>query len=313
MVYNLLQRAKTYTNPSLKVAYCDFWGGLDLSTLRIHQVLVNYFKVTIDHQCPDLVIYSCFGNSHKKYDMHKVVKIFLTYENIKPNFNDANYAITFDRCDYNGKNLYAPLGLIRHEGNYISLSDKELLHRRFCSFIGQFSYQHKLNFINKLSQRYKKVDCPGRAGHNMDAPELLPASKDHAYRSKVSFLRKYKFSIAFENGSTDGYITEKVTNALEAGTIPIYFGSDGNLDPVVPDKRCLICVNDFDNLDQVIDRIIELDTNEKEYLKVCSYNPYKTENTLFLTEYDTLLVDFIKKIILENKIESAYAFTSGSH
>lgn len=83
----------------------------------------------------------------------------------------------------------------------------------------------------------------------MDAPELLPASKDHTYRSKVSFLRKYKFSIAFENGSTDGYITEKVTNALEAGTVPIYFGSDGNLDPVVPDKRCLICVNDFDNLD----------------------------------------------------------------
>ena len=41
---------------------------------------------------------------------------------------------------------------------------------------------------------------------------------------KLEFLRKHKFNIAFENSSYLGYLTEKITDAFVANTIPIYWG-----------------------------------------------------------------------------------------
>lgn len=38
-------------------------------------------------------------------------------------------------------------------------------------------------------------------------------------------MRRYKFTIAFENQSYPGYVTEKIADALMAGTVPIYWGA----------------------------------------------------------------------------------------
>jgi hypothetical protein len=44
------------------------------------------------------------------------------------------------------------------------------------------------------------------------------------WKAKVDFLRAYKFVIAFENSSSPGYNTEKLTDAIEADCVPIYWG-----------------------------------------------------------------------------------------
>src|SRR5262249_2370957 len=44
------------------------------------------------------------------------------------------------------------------------------------------------------------------------------------WNAKVAFLRNYKFVIAFENSSHPGYNTEKLTHAIEADCVPIYWG-----------------------------------------------------------------------------------------
>lgn len=41
----------------------------------------------------------------------------------------------------------------------------------------------------------------------------------------MSFLGRYKFMIAIENGVCEDYITEKFWRPLMLGVIPIYFGS----------------------------------------------------------------------------------------
>lgn len=44
-------------------------------------------------------------------------------------------------------------------------------------------------------------------------------------REFLSFVAKYKFTIAFENAICDDYITEKLWRPLIVGSVPIYYGS----------------------------------------------------------------------------------------
>lgn len=46
-------------------------------------------------------------------------------------------------------------------------------------------------------------------------------------------LRRYQFYLAFENTCEQGYVTEKVYNALDAGIVPVYLGAP-DLDIYVP-------------------------------------------------------------------------------
>lgn len=41
----------------------------------------------------------------------------------------------------------------------------------------------------------------------------------------ITFVAKYKFTIAIENAICDDYITEKLWRPLIAGSVPIYLGS----------------------------------------------------------------------------------------
>jgi hypothetical protein len=45
------------------------------------------------------------------------------------------------------------------------------------------------------------------------------------WHNKADALNDYMFSVVIENGSYDGYYTEKITDAFATGTIPIYHGS----------------------------------------------------------------------------------------
>lgn len=44
-------------------------------------------------------------------------------------------------------------------------------------------------------------------------------------REFLSFVAKYKFTIAFENAICNDYITEKLWRPLIVGSVPIYYGS----------------------------------------------------------------------------------------
>jgi hypothetical protein len=61
--------------------------------------------------------------------------------------------------------------------------------------------------------------------------------------SKSHILRQYLFYLAFENQCEADYITEKLWGALDAGTLPIYYG-DANIHAHVP-AHSIISVHDF--------------------------------------------------------------------
>jgi hypothetical protein len=64
--------------------------------------------------------------------------------------------------------------------------------------------------------------------------------------SKVDVLKNYKFYFAYENTrAIPGYVSEKIFDSFQAGTIPIYLGAP-NITKYVP-KNCFISREAFDN------------------------------------------------------------------
>jgi hypothetical protein len=67
---------------------------------------------------------------------------------------------------------------------------------------------------------------------------------DRGHVTKMRILSGYHFNLAFENSNEPDYVSEKVFDALVAGTLPVYLGAP-NVDEVLPGKKCVIKAADF--------------------------------------------------------------------
>ncbi|CAE8690951.1 unnamed protein product [Polarella glacialis] len=79
----------------------------------------------------------------------------------------------------------------------------------------------------KLLMEHIRVDSLSSCLHNADPPN--GSSLDN----KTAMARHYLFLLAFENENSEDYVTEKVWDALFAGTLPVYFGAS-NIDGFLP-------------------------------------------------------------------------------
>ena len=262
---------------TIKINFCDWWEGFDKKNNRIYNSLVKKYNIEIDDN-PEYLFYSVYGLEHLTYD--NCVKIFINGENLLPNFNECDYGEGPDYLDFGDR-------YFRHNNWFINTSiknrdsvDEKLLDRRFCNFIyansgcGEGSVLRQ-EFCQKL-MKYKHVDCPGKVLNNMSAEELEPRNGGNWWHSKLAFLKKYKFTIAFENCSFNGYTTEKLVHPLQSFSIPIYWGN-----PLVTkdfNPRAFINCNDYDNdFDAVIERVKELDNDPDKYLAMLRENPMQSD------------------------------------
>lgn len=273
-----MESEKGEMRPKVRMGFVDFWGGYKPFEHFIGKYLSEVYDIEIDNENPDFLFFSCFGLENLKYQ--NAVKIYYTGENVFPNFNLCDYSISFMRDSVGGRNLYYPSAL-RYEGEVdLPPVSKDLVNRRFCNFIYSqdnlgAGATYRRQFCKEL-MRYKAVDCPGKILHNMDAPELSVRYSSDWGASKILFLHKYKFTISFENTDTDGYMTEKLIHPLLAGSVPIYWGSEGNVEPFL--KDCMIYAYDYPNMESLIKRIREVDENDELYLTMCEANPLRSHS-----------------------------------
>ncbi|MBR9701506.1 hypothetical protein GOV13_01150 [Candidatus Pacearchaeota archaeon] len=205
------------------------------------------------------------------------IKIFYTSENVKPDMNKCDWAFSFcyDEEFKHPRHLRLPYYFyLGYSENLIkkNISMKKILREKtkFCNFI----YSNDLNSRNeffKILNKYKRVDSPGRCMNNM--PPIGDHKDSSESRSslnwpkeKIRFLKNYKFTIAFESFTSPGYTTEKLVQPMVVNSIPIYYGN-----PLVNrdfNKKSFLDLNDFKNTKELIERIIEIDGDEKEYAKI---------------------------------------------
>lgn len=253
----------------IKIKICGYdendvfsYGYFLIKTLKKH------YEVEISDD-PEYLFYNESTYEYLKYDC---IKIFYTGENIHPNFNFCDYAIAFDYMDFGDRYFRLPLYLVsifysKKEINMAGDTDftkpivftkNDLTEKReFCSFVysNYLADENRKSFFNKLSA-YKKVNSGGKYLNNV-AEKMT---------SKLEFEMKHKFSIAFENSSRSGYTTEKIVNSLAAQTIPIYFGNP-EIHKEFNEKRFINC-HRYNNFDEVVARIKEIDTNDDLYLSI---------------------------------------------
>ena len=284
----------------IRIAFVDFWDGFNPAHL-VKRLFSDDYEVIHDPKNPDLLIYSCFGENHLEYMGCK--SLFFCGENIVPDFNTCDYAISTVKVQYENRCLWIPCSYFSLESlNKVPIEiTPDLVSRRFCSFIYSQDKQGvgarlRKEFCQQLMQAYKRVDCPGKILNNMESSELTSrTSVEDWHSSKVKFLSNYKFNIAFENSQAPGYITEKLTDCYLANTVPIYWGSSGDVFPYPKDS--LICANDYSTIDDLIARVREVDENDELYLSILKANPFRGESHNSLLDYRVQLHRFVDTVV----------------
>lgn len=276
---------------TIKIYFTDFSQDFIIKDDYFYKTLSKKYKIILDKDNPDYLIYSCYGFDYLRYDC---IKIFYTAENIRPDFNLCDYAIGFDYLDFGDRYIRFPnYARYCNQFDYLirprTLTQSDLVKKTgFCNFIysNAFADPNRDQFFYLLT-KYKKIDSPGKHLNNMTFGAGDRDSADWR-TSKVSFQRNYKFSIAFENSYAPGYTTEKIMHAFIADTVPIYWGN-----PLISrefNPKAFINSHDFDRFEDVIKRIEELDNDDNKYLDMLNEHRFQ----------DNSIPDSLKSEILLN-------------
>ena len=118
------------------------------------------------------------------------------------------------------------------------------------------------DYIRAIDQLIGVVS-PGACYHNLDWPDCsgVPCTK-------VQVLSNYKIYLAFENGDSPGFITDKIYHAFEAGVLPVWMGTS-DIEYVVP-KHSYIDVAEYDSPEDLalyLRDVVENETLYNSYFK----------------------------------------------
>ena len=107
---------------TIKVKFIGFWDGFSDNDNFIYNILKKYYDVQLTDD-PDYLFYSAFLPQNFNFAEYDCVRIFYSGENVSPDFNYCDYAISFDNITYNDRYIRLPLFLI-----YDQLADAENKH-----------------------------------------------------------------------------------------------------------------------------------------------------------------------------------------
>ena len=251
------------------------------------QILSKKYDIVYSEK-PDFLLFSPFYNHEMKTHFfdYDCVRIFYTGENVRTDFNVADYGIDFDYMEFGDRHLHLPLFALGNIEQNRALNKRE----NFCAYIVTNGGERdnvllRELFFDKLS-KYKKVDSGGRHRNNIG----------HFVEDKHKWLQNYKFNLCFENSSYPGYLTEKLFDAYNAGCIPIYWGDTslrvgfadnaggGGFDisdnecidmrvPEIPlhlieykiNPKAFINAHNFPNLNALLEEVKRIDNDDKAY------------------------------------------------
>ena len=235
----------------LRIAFSDGLSAEKPFESRILRLLSHRIPaVTADFDEADLLVYSDFGRRHQGF---KGLKVYVTGENMVPDFAECDLAYApmalvgkprSIRLPYYAQVLPHLGSLVRAEGYDPSESATR---PRFCSFVASNPRGADRNRFFKMLHKRKPLVSAGRHFNTTGAP----------LADKLTFLRDFRFNLAFENSSSPGYVTEKLVEPLLMGVIPIYWGAEDVGDDFNP--ACMIDVRKFPCFEDAIDHILAVD------------------------------------------------------
>lgn len=199
---------------------------------------------------PQLEYFSVFGNRSKIKKSKADLKIFWTGEDVVNNYtsfkdqcvNDADLILGFTPPEKYGlsatdKFIRFPLWILYYFNPNDTKDDINIKVEKlntikfpkteFCSLVARHDAngirQEMINLLNTVD----KVKCAGKFNHNDDS------LKNIFNDNKVRYLQQFMFNLCPENTNIEGYVTEKLFQSFDSGSIPVYWGYSSNPEPDV--------------------------------------------------------------------------------
>ncbi|KAL2456808.1 Glycoprotein 3-alpha-L-fucosyltransferase A [Forsythia ovata] len=111
----------------------------------------------------------------------------------------------------------------------------------------------RLQALIALEKANVKIDSYGGCHRNRDGRV-----------DKVETLKRYRFSLAFENSNEEDYVTEKFFQCLVAGSIPVVIGAP-NIQDFAPSSGSLLHIRELNDVDSVAKTMKYLAENPSAY------------------------------------------------
>lgn len=235
------------------------------------EALKQDYDLQLDSQSPDVLFYS--DGKGKPFERFKCKRIYLTWENKRPNYSECDYSLSFLTLS-TPKNIRVPLYVFDTDPNLLikrSGEAEEIFNqkRKFCAFLvsnGNVKRSPERGELFVKLSKYKHVNSGGKFLNNMGGP----------VKDKDAFYRQHKFAITCENDTFREYTSEKIANGMANRCIPIYWGNVDVSKEFNP--KSFVNVHDYPSIDAAIKHIIEIDQNDDLYMQYLR-EPYFYNNT----------------------------------
>ena len=264
---------------TIRINFCGFWNSFNKENNLFTKILSKHFNIEISDN-PDFIICSNRGKPFE-YMQYDCVRLMFMGENISPDFTVFDYCIGFDYLTFGDRyfrlpfafyndniNPWSPSALSKDEAEDILKTKKY-----FCNFIYRHQSSHGMRerFFRTLNE-YKHVVSAGGHLNNTGS------SKGCSWAEKYEFVKASKFTIACDSIEYDGFVTEKIIQAFDNHSIPIYFGNK-RIDDEFNTDSFIWCKNESE-FENTIEKIKYIDSNDDEYIKMLCENPLKNPDEI---------------------------------
>ena len=283
-----------------KIYVNGFWPGFTNKTDANHigffenlfsnTKIFNNFQITNDINQANVLFESLFGNSlvnQKKW----LYKIHYSGEAYSHPFNNYDIILYSQKDQYKTNIVDLPLAIYYIYGNNFIpiLQNRHNLQitkvpTKFCCFIVSNGRSAVRNNFFKLLNNYKKVDSLGNFNNNVG----FVLKHNYWTKEYQKFISDYKFIICFENTKCGTYITEKIVNPYLAQIIPIYWGTSHIKKMFNPESMLYLENETKEAVITLINKIIELDTNDAKYLEYINKPVFNDDNLKYWAENYTI-------------------------
>ena len=95
-----------------------------------------------------------------------------------------------------------------------------------------------------------------------------PPLDDNGYneKSKLTYIRDFKFNLCYDNTDVDGWVTEKLIHPMYEGVIPIYWGAKDVIEEFNEDG--FVHVRNFDSLEHLHNCVLEINNNDDLFTEI---------------------------------------------
>lgn len=162
-------------------------------------------------------------------------------------------------------------------------NDRKLI----CNFSANKKSSHPKELYSARIEtiRFLEQQCPDDFDHYGRGWSTEYRSWRGSVVDKLETMSRYKFNLCYENAQgLEGYVTEKIFDALRSGCVPIYWGAP-NIDQVVP-TSCFVDRKSFASTGEMLNFIKKMDeytwtsyiSNGQEFLKSSKYARFEPDS-----------------------------------